>query len=52
LLASFPNPGQQTLAYGYLILCVSVIILLLIFRRSIHKGNELELSEKGTGEIE
>jgi len=46
LLTFLPNPGQRTLAYGYLILCVSVIILLLIFRKSIHKGNELELSEK------
>jgi predicted MFS family arabinose efflux permease len=46
LLTSFPNPGQQTLAYSYLILCVSIIVLLLIFRKSIVKGNELELSEK------
>ena len=46
LLTFLPNPGQQTLAYGYLILCVSIIILLMIFRKSILKGNELELSEK------
>ena len=46
LLTSFPYPGQQTLAYSYLILCVSVIVLLLIFRKSILKGNELELSGK------
>jgi predicted MFS family arabinose efflux permease len=46
LLTLFPIPGQQTLAYSYLILCVSVIALLLIFRKSIVKGNELELNEK------
>jgi predicted MFS family arabinose efflux permease len=46
LLTLFPIPGQQTLAYSYLILCVTVIALLLIFRKSIVKGNELELNEK------
>ncbi|MEO9022693.1 MAG: hypothetical protein ABI237_07785, partial [Ginsengibacter sp.] len=51
LLTFLPNPGQRTLAYSYLILCVSIIILLLIFRKSILKGNELELSEKRTEKI-
>jgi MFS family permease len=51
LLTFLPNPGQRTLAYSYLILCVSIVILLLIFRKSIVKGNHLELSEKRTHEI-
>jgi len=52
LLTFLPNPGQRTLAYNYLILCVAIVILLLIFRKSIVKGNELELSEKRTQKIE
>jgi MFS family permease len=46
LLAFLPHPGQRTLGYSYLILCISIIILLLIFRKSIVKGNLHELSEK------
>lgn len=46
LLTFLPHPGQRTLAYSYLILCVSIIVLIVIFRKSIRKGNEIELSVK------
>lgn len=51
LLTLLPNPGQRTLAYSYLILCVSIIILLVIFRKSILKGNQVEWSEKTAEKI-
>lgn len=36
-------PSQRMLAYSYLVLCVLIILLLIIFRRSVIKGNEIEL---------
>jgi hypothetical protein len=48
LLAFLPHSGLQTLVYSYLTLCVTIIILLVIFRKSIIKANQLELSEKRT----
>ena len=51
LLTLLPNPGQHTLAYSYLILCVSIIILLVIFRKSIIKANQAERSEKLTEKV-
>lgn len=46
LLSLMPVPGLHTLTFSYLILCVSLIFLLLIFRKSILRGNQLELSGK------
>lgn len=46
LLALLPHSRLQTLAYSYLILCLSIIILLVIFRKSIIKANQVELREK------
>lgn len=43
LLTFLPNSGLQTLAYSYLILCVSIIMLLLIFRKSIIKANRFPI---------
>jgi MFS family permease len=48
LLTFLPHSGLQTLVYSYLILCVSIIMLLVIFRKSIIKANQLEWSEKRT----
>lgn len=46
LLALLPHSRLQTLAYSYLILCLSIVILLVIFRKSIIKANQVELREK------
>ena len=43
LLTFLSNSGLQTLAYSYLILCVSIIMLLLIFRKSIIKANRFPI---------
>lgn len=46
LLALLPHSRLQTLAYSYLILCLSIVILLVIFRKSIIEANQVELREK------
>ena len=51
LLTFLPGSGLLSLVYSYLILCVSIIILLVIFRKSIMKANQLEWSEKITEKI-
>jgi MFS family permease len=51
LLTFLPHSGLQTLVYSYVILCVTIIILLVIFRKSIIKANKLEWSEKRTEKI-
>ena len=51
LLTFLPHSGMQSLVYSYLILCVTIIILLVIFRKSIIKANQLEWSEKITEKI-
>jgi hypothetical protein len=51
LLTFLPHSGLQTLVYSYLILCVSIIILLVIFRKSIVKANQVEWSERRTEKI-
>ena len=51
LLTFLPHSGLQSLVYSYLILCVTIIILLVIFRKSIIKANQLEWSEKRTEEM-
>lgn len=51
LLTILPSPGLRMLAYSYLTLCFSIIVLLLIFRKSILKGNQMELTEKSRVDI-
>ena|SRR5690348_14290793 len=51
LLTLLPHSRLQTLAYSYLILCLSIVVLLVIFRKSIIKANQVELREKITGKI-
>ncbi len=46
LLALLPHSRLQTLSYSYLILCLSIVILLVIFRKSIINANQVELREK------